>query len=81
MLQAKRMVVDGLRTSLRQAFAAMWTIEGRTGIFWYVTGCKKDYTPKDGEVVAETNGATAVFRRDEVVEKTVADALGVSVPA
>jgi hypothetical protein len=78
--QAKRMGAPGLRTSLRTAFESMWTIDGHRGIFWYVSGCKKDRVAEPGEVIAETNGAVAVFKRDEVAEKVIAEALGVELP-
>lgn len=75
MLQAKRLSAPGLRSVLRTAFAAMWSIDGLPGIYWYVQGCKKDAIPEPGSVIAETNGATAIFKPDEVVMGVLKEAM------
>lgn len=66
---ANRLVRDDLRGALKPAFNAMWTIEGEKGIFAYVQGCKANYEPKDGEVIANVNNLPVIFKRDEIAEE------------
>jgi hypothetical protein len=69
---------DDLRGSVKEAFATLWTIDGVSGIYRHVGGCKRDFVPADDEtIVAETNGTPAMFRLDEPVMKAVKLALGI----
>lgn len=80
-MKAKRMSRPGLRNCTREAFAGMWQVEGRPGIWWYVQGCKADHVPENPRAaVAETNGAFAVFLPDDVAMAAVCEALGVNPP-
>ena len=74
--KARNLVREGARNVLTSALKAMWTVEGETGIWQYVGGCKKNHTPAEGEVIAAINDdSTAIFKRDEVVMQIMSDAL------
>lgn len=62
-----------LRKTLQEAFGALWGIEGKKGVYTYVKGCKKDAVAADDEVIAETNGSTAVFKLDAVANELLSN--------
>ena len=77
MRKAQNLFRGGVRNVLKSAFSALWTIEGESGIYQYVAGCKKDHQPGEGEIVAAINNdSTAIFKRDEAVMKIMEEALG-----
>jgi hypothetical protein len=85
---ASRLNAASLRSAIRPAFQAMWTIQGTPGLYGYVRGCKADYKPKKDEIVAQpdltgkkvSGVALAVFKRDAAAEQLVLDAVGVKAP-
>lgn len=68
-----------VRRSVRASFAALWHIDGQSGIWQYVHGCGNLDTPdtSKGEVIGDLgNGNHAIFTRDTDTESALKDALG-----
>jgi hypothetical protein len=72
MLIANRVEAPTLRKAVRTALESLWTIEGQKGIWAYVQGCKEDYVPKEGEVVAKAKDNYAIFKPDTEVMNAMA---------
>ena len=78
MKKAKRLAVDGMRSTVGEGFYSLWEVEGEVGIFRYDRSYTSDYQTKDDEVLASANGIPAIFKREVIVEKAVCRALKIS---
>lgn len=66
-LVARRLNMAGIRKAVAKGLESLWTIDGRGGLFMYVTSCKDDHVPVGDEVVAETPNGMVVFKPDTAV--------------
>jgi hypothetical protein len=78
MLKAKRFDASGqgLSRELTKALLILWTIEGEPGLWVYKVGCKADKYVPVGCVIAESNGAIALFERAVKLEEMLSSHIG-----